>query len=639
MAKSAKVKTHGARATRVYQVLDITDLSGGLDLRRSPTLLGPDRARVLRNYSLGSPGELVVRPGYTAFSATNLGSTRAQGGRRIYLGSTQFTLIAWGGTVYRPADGGTFPAVEYSTISAVNDVFFPYDRTIVAVMDGANRPWKSTGSTTWSVMGLDLSSLVGSSASSLSSGSLSASEFEFSFSYKVRGTGHESNVSTIVSTRTLGATGAMYLQIPNSTDAQVDAIKTYARNKTAGETVLRNASSFAVQGGAHSTTRIVSSAWSANDEAPTNHNVPGAYKFAQVWKNRWWAADPTVGNRLHFTEIFQPQSWPTLFYIDIPFERGDAITALVAQGDTLLVFGQSKVFLVIGQTSLDFEVRPSAGAQAGALGPRAVAAIENGVIHASAEGIFIFDGATDKYLSHDIEPGWRDLVRSSPSSALSLVDMVYHFPYKELRISVPRLYPRAVPGEWVLDLNRTREAGSPAWTDTDRPIGGYILWDGSEPVTGNRGRLLTWDSTGGRFFEESTGTSANSSNMTAEYEGPHLATGLNRARFIDLHGEYEPHGGAFTAELIVDNLSQGQMSIAIGSGLAQYNSTSYGSTTTSTGPTYGGAGRRKFYTPLPLSAEGRTAWLKTSYSGQEAFRQFTYALGIVPENAPRGFSE
>ena len=176
-------------------------------------------------------------------------------------------------------------------------------------------------------------------------------------------------------------------------------------------------------------------------------------------------------------------------------------------------------------------------------------------------------------------------------------------------------------------------------TDTDRTVGGYILWDGDEPTQGNRGRLLSWDSTGGRLFEESTGTTANSSNMTAEYEGPHFATGLNRVRFTDLHGEYEPHGGALTVEVVVDNISQGQQSIPIGAGLALYDSTTYGSTATSTGPTYGGTGRRKFYTLLPLSAEGRTAWLKASYSGREAFRQFTYTLGLVPEAAPRQFSE
>ena len=632
MAKS-EVRTRRPTTAPTYQALEVTDLSGGLDLRRSPTLLAPDRARVLMNYALSTPGELVVRPGYTAFSTTNLGSTRHQGGRRIYLSSTPFLLTAWGGNVYRPPDGGAQSSVvDYSTISETNQVFFPYDRTIVAVFDGANRPRKSTGSTTWTRMGIDATTGV-SSASSVASGSLSASEFEFAFSYKDRGTGHESNVSTLVSTRTLGATGAMQLQTPNSSDAQVDAIVIYARNKTAGETVLRKATSAAMSTGVSSTLTVTSSAWSANDEAPTNHNPPDNYRWAVFWKNRWWAPDATVGNRLHFTELFQNQSWPTLFYIDIPFEKGDEITATIAQGDTLLVFGQSRVFLIIGQTSLDFEVRPSAGTQAGALGPRAVTVIENGVVHAAAEGVFIFDGATDKLLSHDIEPGWRDLVKNSASTSLELIDVVYHFPYKELRISVPRLYPRATAGEIVLDLNRTREKQEPAWTNTDRTMSGYILWDGDEPVTGNRGRLVSWDSTGGRLYEEATGQTANSSNLVAEYEGAHLATGMNRARWIDVAGEYEPHSGAFTVEVVVDNLSQGQQSVTIGAGLGQYGSTTYG------GGQYAGSGRRRFFKLLPLSAEGRTAWLKTSYSGQEAFRHFTYALGLVPEPSPRGFSE
>ena len=631
MAKAAK--TRSPKATRTYQVLEIPDLSGGLDLRRSPTLLGTDRARVLRNYSLTTPGELVVRAGYTLFSTTNLGASRGQGGQRVYLAGAQFTLFAWGGNVYRPTDGGALSTTpDYSTVSPTAAVFFPFDRTLVGIFDATNRPRKSTGDTTWTLMGIEASAGQ-CTITSLAGGSLSASEFEVTFSYKDRGTGHESNISTVVSTFTRGTTGALHLEIPNSSDAQVDAIVTYARNKTAGEQVLRKASSFAAQGGASSTHRITSSGWSANDEAPTNHHVPGPHKWATPWKNRLWAPSSVVGNRLHFTELFQPQSWPTLFFIDLPFEKGDSITATIAQGDTLLVFGQSKVFLVIGQTSLDFEVRPSAGAQAGALGPRAVAAIENGVVHAATEGVFIFDGATDRYLSFDIEPGWRDLMAHATSADLDRIAVVYHFPYKELRISVPRVYPRGTPGEWVLDLNRTRESEQPAWTDTDREIGGYILFDGAEPGQGNRGRLLTWHSTSGRLFEESTGTTANSSNMVAEYEGPHLDMGLHRARFIDLHGDYEPIDGAYTVEAVVDGISQGQVSVTLGGGLARYGSTTYG------GGVYGGASRRKFFQMLPLSAEGRSVWLKTSYSGQDAFRHYNYAIGLVPETTPITFSE
>ena len=635
MAKS-QVKTRPSVTARTYQVLDVQDMSGGLDLRRSPTLIGVDRARVLMNYSLASPGELVVRPGYTAFSTSNLGSSRGQGGQRVYLASTEFTLYAWGGNVYRPPDNGAQSSIiDYSTVSEANQVYFPFDRSLVAIMDGFNRPRKSTGSTVWTRMGIDATTVV-STASSVANGNLSASDFEFGYAYKNRGTGHQSNVSTsALTTRSLGATGAISLQIPNSSDQQVDAIVIYARNKTAGETVLRAATSGAITSAAASSTLVVdSSAWSANEEAPSNHDVPGNYKFAVFWKNRWWGVDQTVGNRLHFTEIFQPESWPTLFYIDIPFRLGDEITAVVPQGDTLLLFGPTDLFLIIGETSLDFAVKPSAGSQAGALGPRAVAIIENGVIHAAAEGVFLFDGATDKLLSFDIEPAWTDLIENGSPSDLALISVVYHFQRKEIRIAVPRLYPRGAVGEFVLDLNRTRESQTPAWTDTDRGIGGYIPWPGAESAAGNRGRLLSWSATAGQLFDEATGTTANSSNMTAEYEGSHLATGLNRARFVDLHGEYEPHAGALTVEVVVDNLSQGQVSIGIGgTALPLYGTATYGSAA------YPGSGRRKFHTMLPIGSEGRTTWLKTSYTGQEAFRMFTYAVGIVPEPSPRTFSE
>lgn len=635
MAKAPTAKRPDA--TKTYQLIAVQDQSGGLDFRHSPTQMAPNRARVLRNHALTNPGELPVRPGWRQFSTLNLGNSAIQGGARIYLGNPDpFTLIAHNSSVYVVSDAGVIDTTSvYSTINSTGIVQFAYDRNLVAVFDSTNRPRKSTQSTGWSLLGIDAPTSI-SVVSSLSSGSLSASEFEFTYSFKDRGTGHESNITTLVSTRTLGATGAMHVTVSNSTDPQVDAIVIYARNKTAGELVLRRATSGAAQGGAgtDSTFRVLSSNWSANDEAPINHNVPTGYAFATPWKNRWWAKSGSVGNRLHFTELFQPQSWPTLFFIDIPFEKGDEITAVIAQGDVLVVWGQSKPFLIIGQTSLDFEVRPSAGAQAGALGPRAVAAIENGIIHASAEGVFIFDGATDRYLTFDIEVAWRDLIKNSNTGQLQRVAVTYHFPYKELRIAVPRLYPRGTFGEFVLDLNRTRESETPAWTDTDRSIGGYILFDGDEPTAGQRGTLLSWHpSTQGTVFKESTGTSANSSNMVAEYEGPHLPMGLNVTRVIDLRGEYEPHGGLFSAEVVVDEVSQGARGVSIGVGLATYGSGVYGTAM------YGGSGRKMYHIMQPLGAQGRTVWVKTRYEGQEAFREYGYHIGIVPETQPRGFSE
>ncbi len=637
----SQAKTTRGEQAKAYQLLPVDDPSGGVDLRTSPTLLPTNRARTLINFSLEEPGALVVRPGFAKFSTTSLGNSRIQGGARVYLNtaipsaaSTAFTLIGWNGSVYNLSDAGVWSGANLTGLSSTNELHFPSDRDLVAVFDGSTSPWKSTNGSSWTHMGITAGLVASTASSKAQSNGLSTSEFEMSYTYKARGLAVESNGSTALSTLSIASTanGAIEYQIPNSTDPQVDAIKVYMRNKTANESVRRLASSFAAQAGAHSTVTIISSGWTTADEEPTDHDVPPVLSFGVIWKNRWWARSATRTNRLHFTQLFQPQSWPGLFYIDIPFERGDSIQALVPLGDALLIFGNTKVFVVIGRSSLDFEVRPTIGSLDGAFGPRAVAVIENGVVHAAASGVYIFDGTADKLLSFDIDPAWRDLL-SGTAADLARLACVSHQQRKELRIAVSRLYPTGAPGEWVLDLNRTRVNGNTAWTATDREIGGYIQWDGPETQAANRGRLLSWHSTTARVFEEAVGTSANSSNITAQYEGPGLTLGAFRGRWPDIRGEYEPHSGAASIEPYVDGVSQGVQTVSIGSGLSVYGTGTYGTAT------YGGAGRRQWVKMLPLSADGRTFVLKLQYVGQEQFRMFSYHVGLVPESRSRSFSE
>jgi hypothetical protein len=638
MPKSA-TKTTAAKVGKAYQILPVVGPSAGVDLRTSPTLLAADRARTLVNYSLAEPGALVVRAGYQAFSTSSLGAQRIQGGARVYLNtaipnaaSTAFTLVGYNGAIYNQSDSGGWSAALLSGLST-NDYSIVSDRDQVAVFDGAStRISKSTNGSSWTRFGI----APGSSAPALSTGSagtVSSGEFQFAYTYKDRDLAYESNGSSNYSTLTATDTGIINAVVPNSTDPQVDAIVLYGRKVSAGESVLRKISSQAQSAGTHSTIAVTSTAWTQNAEIPTDHNVPPVLSFGVVWKNRWWARSGTVTNRLHFTQLFLPQAWPALFYVDIPFERGDGIQAIVPLGDTLLIFGSTKIYIILGQTSLDFEVRPTIASEDGALGFRACAAIENGVVHVGAAGIYIFDGSTDKLLSHDLEPAWRDLIGNASVSDLQKVAVVYHQRQKELRVTVPRRYPSGTFGEWVLDLNRTRTTNQPAWTATDRTIGGYIGWDGPEAEAGDRGRLLSWHSTIGQLFEESVGTSANSSNITAEYEGPGLTLGAHRARWVDLRGEYEPHGGTVAVEPVIDGVSQGSQTVNIGAGLSVYGTGTYGSAT------YAGAGRRQFYLTLPLGADGRTFVLKVQYVGQEQWKLYTYHPGLVPETASRSFTE
>lgn len=639
MAKSAG-QTRAAKTARVYQMLPVIGPSAGLDLRTAPTLMQPDRARTLVNFSLAEPGALVMRSGFQAFSTSSLGTGRIQGAKRVYLNtaipaqaSTVFTLVGYGGGVYNASDsGGWLSTTAQLSGLSTNELYFVNDRDLVAVLDGASTALrKSTNGVSWTRFGI----APGSTSPTLSTGvgAMSTGEYAFTFTYKDRDQAYESNAPA-ESTVTLTAAASVNVVIPNSTDTQVDAIVVYARKVSAGETVARKVSSLAQSGGASSTLVVNSTSWTTNDEVPTDHTLPPALAFGVVWKNRWWARDATVTNRIRFTQIFEPQSWPATYYIDIPFEQGDEVRAIYPLGDTLIVFGNTKIFIILGQSSLDFEVRPSLGSEDGAFGPRAVAAIENGVAHAGASGVYVFDGTSDKLLSFDIEPGWLDLVQNASAAALGRVSLVYHKRLKELRIAVPRRYPSGSVGEWVLDLNQTRAKQNPAWTSTDRDIAGYVPWDGPEAQSGDRGRMLSWPTTGARLNEEGVGYSANSSNLTGEYEGPGLTLGPFRARYIDLRGEYEPHTGTFGVEPVVDGVTAGSMSVPMTPGGTVYGTGTYGTSVYA-----GGITRRQFYKELPLSAEGRSFVLKAVYTGQERFRLFSYHVGMVPETASRSFTE
>jgi hypothetical protein len=621
---AGSLKSRAPTVAKRPQLVEIQDQTGGVNLRVSPTLIPATQTRACRNFSLEEPGALIVREGHTQFSSASFGAGRGQGGARVYLSSHTFTLFAHNSTLYTVTNGGVGSSV-LSGLST-NQVFFSYDRDIVAVFDGTNRPKQSTDGSTWSNFGIDAPTTP-PTVSTLSSGVVSSGEYAIAYSYKDRSLSYESNISS-GSTITLGiSTGALHASATASTEGHVDAFVWYAKDITAGETVYRKVSS-----GTASTFRITDTNWTANDEAPTNHDVLAKAKFGAVWKNRWWVVDPDVKNRLKFSELFLPQAFPALYYIDIPFERGDSITAITPLGDVLIVWGQSKPFLVIGQTSLDFEVRPSAGAIAGCLGPRAWTTVEQGILHASAEGVHVFDGATDRLLTYGIDPAWRDYIATAGGAELEKTAMVYETRRKCVRVGVSRAYPSGAAGEWELQLSRS-QGGDEAWAQTGRGIGGYIHLDGAETTPALQGELISWSDTTGLLFKESTGTSANSSNLTAESEGPTLTFGLHTMRALELHGEYEPADGAYSVEALVDGVSQGTFAIPIGSGLSLYGTAVYGTAT------YGTAGRRKWYQILPLTAEGRTLAVRQTYTGQSRFRSFTYGTVVLPETDPRTFTE
>lgn len=620
----AKAKGVG---TVLGPIVQVRDLTAGVNLRPSPTNVQPAQARRLLNTTISNVGELAPYPGWLAF-ASSLGARRLQGARRIYLDTTTFTLAGDNGSVYAPSDAGSWGSAVLSGLNAANVMDFIYDREIVAVLDGANVPKKTENGTVWTQLGISAPT-VAPTASAVAGGSLAAGDtYEVSYAYYDASLAQIGNESATVQQAAAGANLTVRVSVTASTDPQVDSIKIYARDVTAGETVRRLQGTYA-----NTTTNrdITANNWDAQDEAPTDHNVAEPMSFGCVWKNRWWGRDATVKNRLRFSQIFQPQSWPTDFYVDIPFIRGEDITGILPLGDTLIVCGYTTFYVIFGQTSLDFEVRPALGAQTGAFGPRALALVENGIVHAGAPGVYLYNGASDELLSYPIEPAWLDAVRNSAASELALLPITYHAIAKEVRIAVPRLYPDNSRGEWILDLNRGRQSETgPAWFSTNRAIGGYLQWDGEESTAGNNGRIFSWDATTAAINEERTGTTANGSNITMRYEGYMLPFGLQVARIIDTYLEYQPADGDLSVDLRVDGRLMGGQTFDLGTGLAVVGTAVIGTSVIA------GSDRKTMPITWPLDAEGRSAQFLITYTGQGTPKFYTYGHNAMVEDIPRG---
>lgn len=612
-------------------LVEVLDLTGGLDRRTSPTLLKPDRSRQNHNARLSVAGRWTPAPGWETFSTTTL-SGRVQGGARIYLsGVAPFTLAAFAGSVYKPSDVGVYGAAVLSGLSANNAVDFPSDATMVAVFDGSSQPKRSVDGTTWVALGVVAPTVAASLGVTTGGSLIAAHQYEAAYTYEGNLDAFESNESPVGVVTTGTTTLTVRVTVTGTSDPQVANIDVYARDVTLGESVRRFAGTVANPGAVTAVVTLTSNTWSDADEAPTTHDSPGPFAFGVVWKNRWWAVDNDLPTSVRFSELFLPQAWPETYSFDVPFTKGDRITALIPMGDVMLVLGSgAQGFLVFAQTALDFDIRPTVGILAGCFGFRAWALIEGGAVHAAAEGVYVFDGATDRLLSYDFEDDWRDLVSQADVDDLDRLAVFHHRRDKELRIAAPTLPLYGAPGEWKLDLARTQVRGIAAWSTTDRPIGGYLCWDGPEPVAGNRGRLFSWGFTAGDLCEESVGTSADGADQSSQYQGPVLSTEFYVSDFTHCVGEYLPADGVFNVTVTVDGVDVVSKTVGIGGNLSRYGESLYGTAT------YGGAARRMFSIDLPTSANGRGVSVSGTYLGQEPFEWYNYAVRREIEPEIRG---
>lgn len=129
---------------------------------------------------------------------------------------------------------------------------------------------------------------------------------------------------------------------------------------------------------------------------------PAGYIFT-AWKNMMIMAGVVLQpQRLYFSAINNPESWPATNFIDIKTtdDDSDEITALEVVGENLLVFKRRSVWLVFD--SVSFENRRIG--DEGCLAYKCVAKLGDRVYFLNSSGFYSTDGDTIQKESKNIEP-------------------------------------------------------------------------------------------------------------------------------------------------------------------------------------------------------------------------------------------
>lgn len=142
----------------------------------------------------------------------------------------------------------------------------------------------------------------------------------------------------------------------------------------------------------------------------------------------------------------------SFWYIPAP-KTGSPITGIISFQDSLIIFTQDNKYVFSGSDKGSFNLRQSTGAK-GALSMRGIVSDENFIYFAADDGLYEFNGSSDKNISeerisplfdgcpnkYDITPViWKNKVRWYMASSTSAYN------------DICALYNRGLGGEWELD--------------------------------------------------------------------------------------------------------------------------------------------------------------------------------------------
>ncbi len=172
-------------------------------------------------------------------------------------------------------------------------------------------------------------------------------------------------------------------------------------------------------------------------------------------------------SRIYFSDAGAAETWQTASWIDVSPDDGQQITALIAYGESILVFKESSVFVLSGVDPTSFTLYPL-DAEVGTIAPQSAHANRSTLIFFDPrKGVFEFDGADFKKIDEKV--------------MLHILDGInYSLAYKAAGYVYRDKYYLSVPWGAATDNNRTfvYDTRTKAWTQYSYGVNGMEFYIG-----------------------------------------------------------------------------------------------------------------------------------------------------------------
>lgn len=482
----------------------LRDIGAGLNLKASRYAVPPNMATRLQNVYLVEDGSLMGRRGTSRWNASPLGSGMILGATRAYFAGSNHWLVNMAGTIYKGDDASKTFSASLSGWNSEALTWFVQYLGYVYASNGIDPPKKWDGST-WSDMGIAAPTSTLTPSEGVAGDLTGTYRFKVTFeTATIESNPSDASVEITVSGKRidfsnipLGPAGTIRRRIYGF---KVNVSSDYQRALTIDDNVTTSYSGFDVD----------QDAWTI--EPPTDHDPPPTSGWLTVlFKHRLWKAS---GVRLWFSQIFLPEAWPPDFWVDVPFDLGDQITALFVLGDVLLIFSDNAIFYLVGDTPFSFVLKRSF-AQAGCPSPWAIDRVENAVVFLSRFGLYAFDAAQTRPLSDLIEPQFTGIFpdyRLVNYGAARTATLVYYDKLKAVVVSFPTVSTPNDTTYWYF----LRRSG---YAQDTRAARQFIVAKGR----GDDGSLYAWDPNDGILRQWDTGYTDDGSPITMVYRTPMLS--------------------------------------------------------------------------------------------------------------------